>query len=138
MILIFYKNLETIGTLANILGVLVGVVTALITLAALAFTIYFSWQNRQMLIESRKSRLVFSIKLHQNSCYAVEMKNVGYYPAQKIHLKFNDEFLQNCVPVPEHRELYSLMSSRGFSLNGGDSQLLYINTKSDSNRKILS
>jgi len=136
MILMLCKNLEIIGTVDN--GVLINAITAFITFVALVCAIYFSWQNSQMLKESRKARLVFAIKLYDKLCYAVEIKNVGYYPAEKIHLKFNDDFLQNCVSNVEHRELYFLMEKRGFSLNGGDCQLLFIDKKSNSKREKLS
>jgi len=99
-------------------------VGAIVTFFALCSTIYFSWQNRRMLIEARKARLIFSIiseNLNNNTeekgLYLI-VKNVGQMPAADVHFKVNKEFI-DCIH-PDWRCRFEDIEKYPFRLGGGD------------------
>lgn len=104
--------------------------TLIVTTIALIVTIYFSWQNRKMLIESRKARLVFSI-ISQNRNLYLKVKNVGLNLAHSIQFEMNDKFI-NCTLW---KEQYEDVKNNPFRLSGGDERSFFIlPLKSDSLR----
>jgi len=95
--------------------------TLIVTTITLIITIYFSWQNRKMLIESRKARLVFSI-ISQNRKLFLKVKNVGQNIAHSIQFEMNEEFI-NCTPW---KGQYEDVKNNPFRLSGGDERFFFI------------
>ena len=68
------------------------VTETIVTTLALCFTIFFSWQNRKMMKDRDKARLIFAVK-QVGGVYFLEVKNIGYYTAKGIKLSFKNDFL---------------------------------------------
>ena len=69
------------------------IVLAVVTVAALVFSIYQNWQLRKQKHEDERARLSISI-IERNGYYQLRITNVGLQTAYNIILKFNKEFLE--------------------------------------------
>ena len=108
-------DLEAASAIANI-------ILAIVTVAALVFSIYQNWQLRSQKREDERARLSISI-IERSGHYQLRIANIGLQTAYNIKLTFNKDFLEIL------KQYYLLgwenIQARPFNLEKGNS--LYLN-----------
>lgn len=102
-------------TLSSI-GVIVAIIGCIISIL-----------NWMQVIDSRRARIVISLKAYNNIFWLV-VKNVGYSAAKSILFSVNEDFLE-IIDKDNIRRQYDYVSTTPFVLLGGDDKWLYISER---------
>lgn len=122
MIRFYFSALDSFN-IWTIVNALANIVLAVVTVAALVFSIYQNWQLRKQKFEDERARLSISI-IERGGYYQLRITNVGLHTAYNIKLLFNKDFLD--ILKKNYLLGWENIQARAFNLEKGNSLYLDI------------